>query len=207
MATLSNGQLAVRVNDLVSFVQSRHGQLDQWMNGVVGGGDFNNGTYPLTDNLGETIYVRCPAQLESEVDGNVSSAATHLAAAQAAAVQAAADAVATTLDATSSTTSRADALAAQDLAENARDAAVNAQVNAIAQKQAAKLYSERAFELVDNLGALGSYSVDYGYITDLIITIFTNGADFGLISAAIDEFADLGQIATPHNQVQNLGYL
>lgn len=207
MATLSNALLAERVNDLVSFVQSRHGQLDAWMNGTINGGDFNNGTYPLTDYLDKTVYVRSPAQLEIEVDGLTDSAA-------ASATQAANDRAQATLKAAEAALSEAAAiassnvsLAAQVDAEEARDAAITAEINAIAQKQAAKLYSERAFELVDSLGALGSYSVDYGFITDLIVTIYVDGADWGPISLQADEFTDLGLITLPHNQIQNLGYL
>lgn len=207
MATLSNGQLAQRVNDVVVFIQSRHGQLDEWMNGVVDGGDFSNGTYPLTDYLGETIYVRCPAQLEQEVNGLTGSASSAQTAAEAAQVQAALSAAASLSSESNATILRDAAVAAQAAAEIAKDTSVNASVNAIAQKQAAKLYSERAFELVDALGALGSHSLDYGSITDFIVSIFTDGTDFGLIALPIVSGANLGLISQPHNQSQNLGYL
>lgn len=207
MATLSNGQLAVRVNDLVSFVQSRHGQLDEWMNGVVNGGDFSNGTYPLTDNLGVTIYVRCPAQLEEEVDGNIDSATTAAIAAAADAVSSSTAATAAAADAAFAEAQKDAALTAQSLAETARDVAVNAETNAIAQKIAAEAAAAETAEALAFAEHFDITVIDGGLLSDLLLFLWVNGADFGLITNAIDGGTDLGYILAPVSLTENIGTL
>lgn len=207
MATLSNGQLAVRVNDLVSFVQSRHGQLDEWMNGVVNGGDFSNGTYPLTDNLGVTIYVRCPAQLEEEVDGNIDSATTAAIAAAADAVSSSNAATAAAADAALAEAQKDAALAAQSLAETARDAAVNAETNAIAQKIAAQTAAAEVAEALVFAEHFDITVIDGGLLADLLLFLWVDGADFGLITTPVSGGTNLGYIAAPIINYQNIGTL
>ena len=207
MATLSNGQLAQRVNDVTAFIQSRHGQLDQWMNGVVGGGDFANGTYPLTDNLGVTIYVRCPAQLEEEVDGNIDSAAASAIAAAADALAASTTATAIAADVALTEAQRDAAIAAQSLAETARDSALTAEVNSIAQKQAAQLAAEEAAASAALALTLDLTYIDCGLLGDLLLNLWINGADFGSIALAADGQANLGQIQSPAYSFQDIGLL
>lgn len=112
MPGITNAQLAQKINELIVYYDTREVELDDWMNGTVGGGPNTNGTYPLTDRSGVVTWVRSPAQLESDVDSLVAGAAGHASDADAAKIAALA--------------AQAAAEAARDLALGYRDSALGA---------------------------------------------------------------------------------
>lgn len=57
------------VTKLVSRWNTREDQMIDWLNGTVDGGPNGDGQYPLTDALGETHLITCPAKLADTVEG------------------------------------------------------------------------------------------------------------------------------------------
>lgn len=72
--TISNAELAQDIVDLIGLFDAREIELQGWMTGPVNGGPNGDGTYPLTDRLGTTIFAKSPAQLEAELFGIYDSA-------------------------------------------------------------------------------------------------------------------------------------
>jgi len=66
---ITNAALALQVSELLDLWRSREVLFRDWLSGVVGGGPFSDGTYPLQNHLGETYYVLCPAALVDTVSG------------------------------------------------------------------------------------------------------------------------------------------
>ena len=75
--TITNAQLAQDISDFIAQQRAFLEELYAWENGVVGGGTYSNGTYPLTDYAGNSQYYKSPAQMADDVDNEVSSAETH----------------------------------------------------------------------------------------------------------------------------------
>lgn len=71
---ISNTELAQRISDLLDKWHSREDEMIGWINGTVSGGPNDNGTYPITDALGNTTYVDSPAKLEDLVNGPAGTA-------------------------------------------------------------------------------------------------------------------------------------
>ena len=63
MTDLTVSGLGQQISDLISNDLQRDQQFRDWVTGVPGGGPTNNGNYPLTDRLGVTHMVPCPAQM------------------------------------------------------------------------------------------------------------------------------------------------
>lgn len=57
----TNAQLAVRLANLLHDWQQRESQLREWHGGTLDGGPNGDGRYPLSDGLGNTHLVPCPA--------------------------------------------------------------------------------------------------------------------------------------------------
>jgi len=67
-STLSS-QLAAQLTTLVDNWQTREDQFRAWQAGTANGGPNNDGAYPLTDAVGVTNNVYCPAKLEAVAGG------------------------------------------------------------------------------------------------------------------------------------------
>lgn len=134
---ITNAALAESMNDLLTYWLSFQTEYANWLGGTVGGGAGADGKYPLTNFGGVETLVKCPAQLQDDVDGMVSSASSYATAASASATAAAASATTATTQAGLADTARIAAQTAQTAAETAESSAVNAAVTATAQAAAA----------------------------------------------------------------------
>lgn len=65
---ISNATLSLQISELVASWQLNVDERAAWLAGTVGGGPNLDGTYPLTDHQGTTYSVKCPAQLQADVD-------------------------------------------------------------------------------------------------------------------------------------------
>lgn len=63
--TISNADLAQQIVDLVTKWNVREDQMVAWLGGTPTGGPGNDGLYPLTNELGVTYMVACPAKMVS----------------------------------------------------------------------------------------------------------------------------------------------
>lgn len=121
--TISNGALAQAVSDLVDAWTNREKEMQDWLEGTALGGPFSDGRYPLTTYLGVVQYVKSPARLQADVDGQVSSALAHKTDAEAA---------------------RDASVAAQGTAETAKTAAETARTASEGARDLANLYQGNA---------------------------------------------------------------
>ena len=142
--SITNASLAQKVNDLLDKWTTREEEMRTWLSGVAGGGDFSDGTYPLTDALGNTRYTKSPAQLEDDVSGLVDSASSYADAADASATAAAASEADAETAQGLAETARTDAEAAEAAAQAAQSAAENAETNALAHRNNARSHRDKA---------------------------------------------------------------
>ena len=146
---ITNGSLAQKIDDLVTFYDTREKEFRDWLSGVVGGGPGADGKFPLTDFLGVLRLTKSPAQLEDDVNGTVNSAVTHK---DDAATSAAAALVSETNagnDETAADGHRINALNSQSAAASSASAAANDAVTATASKDAAKVSEDNAAASAD----------------------------------------------------------
>ncbi|AKU43558.1 hypothetical protein CPT_Seuss32 [Caulobacter phage Seuss] len=61
--TISNTEIAAQIVDLIDKWNNREDELVAWLAGTATGGPNNNGLYPLTNELGVTYMVACPAKM------------------------------------------------------------------------------------------------------------------------------------------------
>ncbi|WP_164114848.1 hypothetical protein [Stenotrophomonas maltophilia] len=80
----SQAQLAQQMSDLLTRFQTFTKQQKEWLAGTPSGGPEGDGRYPLTDYLGTTYLVPCPALDSVRVEGEVDSAKDYAAQASAA---------------------------------------------------------------------------------------------------------------------------
>lgn len=176
---ISNAALAQQISDLLGYWQTRDTEYAAWLAGVVNGGAYSNGTYPLTDYLGNTQYIKCPAQLVEDVDGVVDSASTHATAASASATAAAASATSASSSAASALAYKGDAETAATAADTSADAAAADAANASTSATNAASSETNAQTYHDNILALwglaSSSYIDGGSITDLTVTSTIDG--------------------------------
>jgi hypothetical protein len=126
---ITNATLASQITDLVNKWQTRESQMKAWLGGTTSGGDFANGTYPLTDYLGNTSYVKSPARLALDVSGLATSAATYATNAANSATAAAASATAAAASATTATTQATNAAASATTATTQANISTNSATN------------------------------------------------------------------------------
>lgn len=125
---ITNVDIANKISNLVDKWQLREDQMIDWLGGTATGGTNSDGKYPLTNVLGVTTLVECPAVL-ANLAGAGSGSVT---AAAASATDSAASATASAASATASATSATASNAAKVAAELARDQAQNYAGNAAA---------------------------------------------------------------------------
>jgi hypothetical protein len=123
MPGITNAALAQQISELVTYWRTRDLEFAEWLGGTPTGGPYGDGRYALTDYLGVTQYLYCPAALESGVTSSASSAAVQAALASA---------------------SKATALIAQAAAEAARDLTLSYRNSAQAARDAAQLAQSNA---------------------------------------------------------------
>lgn len=63
MTNTTNAELASKVSSLLNSWQTREDEFRAWHGGVANGGPGGDGRYPLTDALGNTQAIACPAKL------------------------------------------------------------------------------------------------------------------------------------------------
>ena len=68
-----NSDIAYKVSTMVQSWQGREDELTSWLGGVAGGGVNSDGKYPMTDAIGVTYQVKCPAQMQSDADAAAAS--------------------------------------------------------------------------------------------------------------------------------------
>src|ERR1041384_2529270 len=61
--SISNSELAAQIQQYWIDLDADRDQFKNWLGGTVTGGENGDGTYPLTDYTGNTVYVRCPARI------------------------------------------------------------------------------------------------------------------------------------------------
>lgn len=64
----TNATLAEKLTTLLNSWQSREDEVETWQGGTVSGGPNGNGTYPLTNAIGQVVYVMCPAKIAAMVN-------------------------------------------------------------------------------------------------------------------------------------------
>lgn len=132
--SLSNAALAQQISTLVAAWNAREAEFRNWVGGTATGGSNSDGKYPLSDFLGNSSLVSCPAALASSVSGPAVAAANSAAAALASANTAGNSATAATTSATNAGTALTATQVARDLAitakSNAQTYAANAQAYA-----------------------------------------------------------------------------
>ncbi len=137
MAHFTNAQLAQNINDLIADDVAIKTEFQAWLAGTIGGGPNSDGQFPLTDHLGTTRLTTCPAQMEDDVDNNVTGSLAHKDAAETAQTAAElAQSLAETAQALSETAQVASVVA-KDASVVAQTAAEDARATAIAQAAAA----------------------------------------------------------------------
>lgn len=62
---ISNTEIAAQIVDLISKWNNREDQMVAWLGGTPTGGPNGDGLYPLTNELGVTYMVACPAKMVS----------------------------------------------------------------------------------------------------------------------------------------------
>lgn len=136
-SNITNAQLAAQIQALITSWQTRENQMIAWLAGVVGGGDYHNGTYPLSDAFGNVKYIESPAQMEADVTGTVDSATTQATAAAASATTASAAQAAAITARNLASTYATNAAASATQAANSQSAAAGSAASALASKNAA----------------------------------------------------------------------
>lgn len=149
----TQAQLASQMSDLMTRWRTYTDQLQAWLGGTVTGGPNADGMYPMTDHLGNTFLIPCPALEAARVDGMVNSASSFSDAAQASA-----DAAMTYLTnaglARDAASEFADAAkAARDLAKIYADQAGSNASNALAYSQQAAASAAAAAATIGDLNA------------------------------------------------------
>ena len=135
---ITNAQIAQKILDMVDARIQFDLEHHEWLTGVVGGGDFSDGKYLLTNPITlVSRYTTSPAQLEDDVNGLVNSASTFKTDAETAAANAGISETNAAASAASALSEKGLAETAKVNAENAQSAAENAAVTAIAQAGAA----------------------------------------------------------------------
>ena len=59
----TNATLAYKLTELLNSWQLREDEFENWIGGTENGGTGNDGKYPLTDAIGNTQLVECPAKI------------------------------------------------------------------------------------------------------------------------------------------------
>jgi len=127
---ITNATLAQQITDLVNKWNTRELQMRVWLAGTATGGDFGNGTYPLTNYLNAVYYVASPAAMASGVGGSSTAAAASAAAALVSQNAANASAVNALASQTAAGTSATNAAASASTATTQASTAIGAQTNA-----------------------------------------------------------------------------
>ena len=174
----TNAALAELIAELVLERQRFDKEFRDWLTGAAGGGDFNNGTYPLTDWLTkQPVYTKSPAQMQAEVDALVSQASGAVAQSQSARDEA--QLAETNADAFSQAADgyRLAALDAQTAAEAAQLAAETAAANSAGSAESSAAAARARGVGTELYGAIVSAPPTGNY---RVTTLFVDAATSGL---------------------------
>lgn len=176
---ISNAALAQQISDLLSYWRDRDAEYAEWITGAVNGGDYSDGTYPLTDYAGNTTYVKSPPQLEYEVETSATSAAAYATAASTSATNAATSATNASSSAATAAVSEANAATSASAASTSASSASSHASNAATSASNASTSETNAQTYHDNILALwglaSSSDIDGGSITDPTVTATFDG--------------------------------
>ncbi|RVU03493.1 hypothetical protein EOE18_15330 [Novosphingobium umbonatum] len=136
--SLSNAALAQQISTLVSAWTAREAEFKNWVGGLANGGANGDGRYPLTDYLGTSTLVSCPAAIMSSVSGPAVAAGLSATAADQSATAAHQSELNAAASASSASTAVAAVQAAATGAVNARNLAQTAANNALSYKDSAQ---------------------------------------------------------------------
>lgn len=195
---ITNAALAQQISELVDYWRTRDVQFAEWLGGVPSGGPYSDGRYPLTDYLGVTQYLYCPAALESGVASSASSAAT-----QAALAGAAKDAALVAQGAAegardSALAYRDAAQAARDLALQYRDDAANSTAIANTHRTKAKAWASNPEDAVVESGLYSAlhYASKAQASNDNIVSIIESATSDAIAAATADAAASASAAAS-----------
>mgnify|MGYP000144405321 FL=1 len=133
--------LAEDVSTLITTAQNREIELVNWIAGPAGGGPNSNGTYPLTDWIGNSRVVKSPDQLAADV-ASVEGLAQTSATASASSASASATSAATASSAASAALgARANSIIQRQAAESAASAAASSSATATASASTAQRWA------------------------------------------------------------------
>lgn len=138
MSGLTNAQLAAQMSDLLDRWNARERQYRDWLAGTATGGPNGDGRYPLTDAMGVTHLVACPALLASGVEGPAAEAQAALVAAEVARDLAVEKATLAAQDRDLAEAAKAASVDARDLALVYRDGAATHAADALTHRQFAE---------------------------------------------------------------------
>ncbi|MGY6517471.1 MAG: hypothetical protein ACXIUZ_02035 [Lysobacteraceae bacterium] len=151
-------QLTAQVSQLLDKWRERERQLRAWVAGDANGGPNGDGRYPLTDPVGNTELVKCPARLQFEVDDPTGKAVLAQTVAAFEAERAVIARTAAEAAQGAAQVHAGEALSDRGLAQQAATEAVSAATVAVAQRQqaqsaalAAEDAAERAEQVADVL--------------------------------------------------------
>lgn len=128
---LTNSYLAGKLNTTTDYWIMFINQLRDWLAGEADGGPEDDGRYPLTNGLGVTFMVQCPAKLASTIEGPSADAVAAQLAAEAAQEIAETHAMTADQQRQLAEAARNAAQAARDLAESYKNQAGTYQANAL----------------------------------------------------------------------------
>ncbi len=154
MSGPTNAQIASQVSTLISAWTTREEQYRAWLAGTADGGPNGDGRYELTNALGVTYLVLCPAALAHNVSGPAVAAQAALLAAEAARDGAISEATRAEAERVLAEAARAASVTARDQAQLARSGAQNAEANTLVHRQAAE--TARAGTAADLLGTIAN---------------------------------------------------
>ncbi len=138
MPAPSASELAWQMSTLIDRWRTYTDQMKNWLGGTADGGPNHDGKYPLTDALGTTYMVLCPAGQEAQVETNATSAGAKATDAVNAANAAAASAASAVSARDVAMTFAESAQAARDMAQTYMNAAGTSAANALLSETHAK---------------------------------------------------------------------
>jgi hypothetical protein len=152
-SNITNAQLAAQIQALITSWQTRETQMIAWLAGAAGGGDFSNGTYPLSDAFGNVKYVESPAQMSADVTTTVDSATAQATASAASATTASAAQAAALTARNLASTYATNAAASATQAANSQSAAASSAAAALASKNSATASAAAAAASASSMGS------------------------------------------------------
>lgn len=164
--TITNAQLTQQITTLIASWTTREAQFKDWVGGTATGGPNSDGRLPLSDYLGTSYLISCPAALASSVSGPALASGLSATAALASATAAAASATAADTRATAAAASVTAAQAARDLAVVAKNTAATSAASALTYQNTTQTAAATA---VAAAASAGSATVSTSLVCDVAV--------------------------------------